>query len=91
MAGAEHVMVSVEHYDPTVADRKRRLTVAQIRHAIAWLECNEGADGEADNCQAVADWLKVELNQRVVRSGAREMHVKPWQIRNALAKALEAK
>lgn len=25
--------------------------------AVEWLKCNEGEDGEADDCKTVADWL----------------------------------
>jgi len=72
-------------YDPAVPDRKHHLTDDQIGVAILWLENNEG--DEAEDCQAVADWLKTELNRRAVRQVAKT-HGVPMRIaRAALAKA----
>lgn len=74
----------MSEYDPTVPDRKPRLTGGQIQTAIAWLECNEAAGDEAGACQAVADWLKTELNQRAVRDAARRVGVSTGLAREAL-------
>lgn len=32
--------------------------------AIAWLEANEGGEGESDSCQRVADMLRREFKRR---------------------------
>jgi hypothetical protein len=73
-------------YDPTVPDRKPRLTTDTIHTAIAWLECNEGTDGEAEACQTVADWLKSELNRRAVREVSITLGVPIAKARAAIAK-----
>ena len=43
----------------------------QIDFAIEWLRCNEGKDGEASACFAVANWLVEEKHERMLRQEAR--------------------
>lgn len=43
----------------------------QVATALAWLRCNEGEGAEREACTAVADWLEIETNSRLIRSAAR--------------------
>lgn len=54
----------------------RRPTIEDLQTAAEWLDINEGEDGEAVSCHAVADWLRREAARRqtaqVVTTVARE-------------------
>ncbi len=73
-------------YDPTVPDRKPRLSDDAIQVAILWLESNEGE--EAEDLQTVADWLKTELNHRAVKRAAKEQGVPVAFVRQAIERTL---
>lgn len=70
------------------ATKRERMTREDIDTAIAWLEVNEGEQGEAESCRRVADWLRAESDRRdtenMIRQAAREHGVKPSQIRARL-------
>jgi hypothetical protein len=53
--------------------------------AIAWLRSNEGDNGEAERCAAVADWLEHEERERALRSAARQAGVQIARVRRRLA------
>lgn len=50
-----------------------RVTVEMLDHAIAWLNCNEGRDGESDACHAVARMLEREIANRLNEKALREI------------------
>lgn len=58
--------------------------------AAAWLECNEGDQGEADACHRVADWIQAEIERREVAAMARQNGVKVSTVRHAIRKATQA-
>ncbi len=47
--------------------RRTRLSEEDIETAIAWLECNEGDEGESDRCQRVARYLEGRLLAKGIR------------------------
>lgn len=56
-----------------------------LNAAITWLRLNEGGDGEAEYCAAVADWIEHEERERMLRSVARETGVTVATLRRRLA------
>ena len=42
-------------------------TVEQMECAAEWLDVNEGEDGEAEGCHAVATWLRAEAKKKLKR------------------------
>ena len=50
----------------------RRPVIEDIETAIAWLQQNEGDDGEKEACSRVATWLGQYANNSEIRSAARE-------------------
>jgi len=64
------------------------MKAADIGVAIAWLEINEGDQGEMESCLAVAEFLKRELARREeaeqVRSLAKETGQSPLLVRKAI-------
>lgn len=60
-------------------------TDEQIRMAAEWLRINEGEEGEAQACHAVADWIEHEADERVLRSEARKAGVTVARLRRMLA------
>lgn len=72
-------------YDPTIPDRKPRLSDEAIEIAVSWLEANEGDGDESDACHRVASWLKIELNNREASRLAKACGAKPRQVREAVA------
>lgn len=65
--------------------KRERVTSEDLDTAIAWLEVNEGDQGEAESCRRVAAWLRAEMERRdldnMIRQAARERGIKPAQIR----------
>jgi hypothetical protein len=70
-----------------------RLTPDQILTAAEWLDVNEGEDGEATACHAVAAWLTALAVKRktdsAVRSIARQTGRSLRESRVALKRGLE--
>lgn len=62
-------------------------TPDQLRRAAFWLELNEGSEGEADDCSAVAAWLYRQAEQAELRALCRDAGVSVAQARAAIAKA----
>jgi hypothetical protein len=58
--------------------------------AIEWLKCNEGGDGEAEDCKEVAEWLRWVLalddERRLVAQTARRHGVSANDARQRLIK-----
>jgi hypothetical protein len=46
-------------------------TPEQLELAIEWLEANEGLDGEAETCAAVAAWLRHQQGAMMEREAMR--------------------
>jgi hypothetical protein len=67
-----------------------RVSTDDLNIAAAWLEANEGDEGEAEACQRVAAFLHAEIDRRhkaaAVRVIAREKNVSPAMVRKALAR-----
>lgn len=63
----------------------KRPTTEQLDTALAWLRSNEGDNGEAERCQAVADWLEHQEREAVLRRAAREGGVSVKALRSKLA------
>lgn len=55
--------------------------------AIAWLRSNEGIDGEALRCAAVADWLECRETYEYARTEARKAGVPFGPVFRALRKS----
>lgn len=62
-------------------------TPNQLRRAAHWLEMNEGSDGEADDCNAVAEWLYRQADNADLRAMCRDAGVPVAQARAAIARA----
>lgn len=62
-------------------------TPEQLRRAAYWLELNEGPNGEAGDCAAVATWLYSQAEQAELRALCRDAGVSVAQARAAIAKA----
>lgn len=60
-------------------------SIEALDTAIEWLRCNEGDDGEADRCRAVANWIEHEERERTLRRAAREAGVPVAAVRRRLA------
>jgi alpha/beta superfamily hydrolase len=45
----------------------------RMRRAADWLRCNDGEEGEAEDCTAVADWLEDEATRRDEEALARKI------------------
>ena len=58
-----------------------------LRIAIAWLENNEGDGIEKEACEAVAEWLQHELNERFLRDEARKAGIPVARLRRKLAES----
>ena len=59
-------------------------TDTEINIAIMWLESNEGDNGEAEACKAVAEWIAHEQRERVVAKIARRAGVTKARARRKL-------
>lgn len=57
----------------------------ELNTAIAWLRSNEGSNGEADRCAAVADWIEHEETERYIRHTARQAGVTIAAVRRKIA------
>ncbi len=59
---------------------KKPPKIQALETAIEWLEVNEGEDGEADDCQSVADWLRhvsaAALKDAAKRAAEKELAAK---------------
>jgi hypothetical protein len=58
-----------------------------IHTAIAWLECNEGLNGEADACKRVSDYLAARAQDREIVREANQAGVSPKDLRRKLREA----
>jgi hypothetical protein len=56
-----------------------------INTAVEWLRINEGDCGEAEECEAVAQWLLAWDDARDLRKTARDNRVPIRVLREALA------
>ncbi len=63
----------------------KRPTQEQIYLAAEWLRINEGEEGEAEACEAVADWLEEQSEAQMIREIAREQGVPVATIRKRLS------
>lgn len=61
----------------------------QLNVAISWLRANEGIDGEADACEAVAAWIEHEERERLIRSKARAAGVSVARFRRRLNEIMD--
>lgn len=76
----------------------KRPTEEQFEYACEWLTINEGDDGEAEACHAVADWLRAEMERyfnasvkaKAVRELAKKHGVTEKVMRAALRRAEKA-
>lgn len=57
----------------------------QLELAAFWLTCNEGADGEAEACAAVATWLVQFQSERMVRREALRAGIPVARVRAKIA------
>jgi hypothetical protein len=62
----------------------KRPTPDQIETARSWLDVNEGEEGEAEACRAVAAWLRHLESARTLRTLAREAKVPMRDVRKAI-------
>lgn len=62
----------------------RRTTADDLRLAAEWLECYEPDTDEGDRCARVAQWLRVQADERDVRSIARRFRVSKEHAAQAL-------
>lgn len=70
-------------------------SVEALYAAADWLDINEGDEGEAENCQAVAEWLRVkadqiisrEVNNEAIRDIAQKNGITPREVRSMVAKS----
>ncbi len=62
-----------------------RPTDQQFETALLWLQSNEGDAGEAEACQAVADWIERCRTQDMLRQTARQAGVSVVALRRKLA------
>jgi hypothetical protein len=62
----------------------RMPSTEQLDTAIAWLRTNNGTNGEAGNCVAVAAWLDNIDQNRILRETAREAGVPVSRLRERL-------
>jgi hypothetical protein len=60
-------------------------TAQQFDRAITWLECNEGPDGEREDCKAVAQWLLDRARDDYIRKTARAAGLPVAAVRRKLA------
>lgn len=63
----------------------RRPSDDALRTAAEWLDVNEGDEGEGDDCRAVADWLRRQIEEARVRKIARETGFPVKVVRKLLA------
>lgn len=61
-----------------------------LNTAIAWLRSNEGDNGEADRCAAVADWIEYEERERYLRLAARDAGVPVARLRRRIRETADA-
>lgn len=76
--------MTVRPFGPGHADWPRMPSDEMLGVAIMWLEHNEGEEGEADACRAVAQWLKHERMERMIRREARRAGIPPARLRRLL-------
>ena len=62
-----------------------RPTQDQMDTAAEWLRINEGDEGEAEACEAVADWLEQQAEAQMMREMAREQGVRVSDLRARLS------
>jgi hypothetical protein len=68
-----------------------RIATDDLLLAAEWLDCNEGNDGESERCKRVADWLRKEAAERLVRNVARNHRISMQHARRAIERASEAR
>jgi hypothetical protein len=66
-------------------EEEMKLPTDALDIAISWLRANEGDNGEADACNAVADWLEQEEQSKLLRKAAREAGVPVAKLRKLAA------
>lgn len=52
-----------------------KVSIDDLETAREWLLINEGEEGEGESCRRVADWIKIEILDREIRSAARKAGV----------------
>jgi hypothetical protein len=62
----------------------RKPATEQLDTAIAWLRSNEGDEGEAERCAAVADWIEAVEADAHLRNAARNAGVSVAALRKRL-------
>jgi rRNA-processing protein FCF1 len=62
----------------------KRPTTDQLDTAIAWLRANEGDQGEAGRCAAVADYLEAVEQDAMIKQAARKAGVPVSMVRKRL-------
>lgn len=62
----------------------KRPTDDQFAVAVEWLLANEGEDGEAEACKAVADWIEAGRSESYLRTAARKAGVPVAALRKRL-------
>ena len=63
---------------------KRTPTIEAMYLAAEWLDCNEGGDGEAEACHAVAEWLRAQASAKTFRACCRLAGLPVGKARKAL-------
>jgi hypothetical protein len=63
----------------------RKPSDEQFATAIAWLTTNDGEEGEAEACRAVAEWLRDQQHETFLRSEARKARVPVAALRRKLS------
>lgn len=61
-----------------------------INTAIAWLECNEGDNGEAEACKRVSDYLAARALDREIVREANQAGVSPKDLRRKMRERLRS-
>lgn len=62
----------------------KRPALDAMTTAAEWLDINEGDEGEADECKAIAKWLRAQIEAAEVRAIAKETGVSTAIARKAM-------
>ncbi len=60
-----------------------RPNISDFETAAAWLECNDGGDGEETSCANVAAWLRKQAEADADKAEARFLKITVPQLRAA--------
>ena len=63
----------------------KRPSIDAMETAAEWLDINEGDEGEADECAAVAKWLRAQIAAAQLREVAKAAGVSVPVARRAIA------